>query len=115
MKDKETSGAAGRNHDAPDLVSMTTRVAMPSSLPFDAHELALAAEESRYFRALSASDSAIAVAGLDGVASSFSAGAEKMFGYAAHEIVGKSLGLLITELDQKLVELPGRVRTEGKL
>jgi two-component system, cell cycle sensor histidine kinase and response regulator CckA len=115
MTGKKTSGAEGKTQDSPELVSMTTRVATPVSPPFDERELALAVEESRYFQALRASGSAIVVAGLDGIAQRWSAGAEKMFGYAADEVVGKSLGILITELDQKLAELPNRIRTEAKL
>ena len=37
-------------------------------------------------------------------------GAEQLFGYSADEVVGKSLGILTTELDQRLLELPERMR-----
>lgn len=67
--------------------------------------------EAGHFEAWVASHSyAITTATLAGVPLSWNAGAELLFGYDASEIVGKTFGVLITELDRTLIELPERVR-----
>jgi two-component system, cell cycle sensor histidine kinase and response regulator CckA len=98
-------------------VSMTTRVAAPVAADPEApwsraRELT---PRHRYFTALHDTASCVvAVVGLDGIAREWGEGAQALFGYRADEVVGKSLGLLVHELNQQLVELPQRVREHGR-
>jgi two-component system, cell cycle sensor histidine kinase and response regulator CckA len=100
--------------DVPHVASLTMRVAAPvSGQSGRGDRLAneKTQDESAYFNALCASSAhAVTVANLDGVAQLWSPGAEQLFGYSADDVVGKSLGILITELDQRLLELPEKMR-----
>ncbi len=59
----------------------------------------------------SPSDDAILSKNLDGVITSWNRGAERLFGYAADEIVGKSVTLLIpAERHDEKPEILGRIR-----
>lgn len=99
--------------DASEIASLTLRVAAPSSGQMWDHDGTRL--ESACFRALCAqSGHAVAVADLAGTVQLWSAGAEQLFGYGVDEMVGKTLGILVTELDQRLLDLPASLDADGK-
>jgi PAS domain S-box-containing protein len=69
--------------------------------------------DSACFRALCAGPGhALALVGRDGNVRLWSSGAVHLLGYGAAEMVGKSLDILVTELDRRLLDLPASVRAD---
>jgi two-component system, cell cycle sensor histidine kinase and response regulator CckA len=96
------------NPHSPELVSTTTRVAA------DLDRLRLQ-RESAYFNALCSSSShAVVLIDPDRVPQLWSAGAERIFGYSADEVVGKTLTLLGSEFEHRLAELPSQAGASGE-
>jgi PAS domain S-box-containing protein len=82
------SRAGSTNEVAPD----------PEKLWRTDHELTLAEEVYRHFRAIvESAEDAILSKDLNGIIKSWNPGAERMFGYKPHEIIGKPVTVLIPE------------------
>ena len=82
------SRAGSTNEVAPD----------PEKLWRTDHELTLAEEVYRHFRAIvESAEDAILSKDLNGIIKSWNPGAERIFGYKPHEIIGKSVTVLIPE------------------
>jgi two-component system, cell cycle sensor histidine kinase and response regulator CckA len=96
--------------DGSETVSLTMRVASPD-LMSDRDRAVVDREtqlESACFKALCAqAGQAVAVANLAGIVELWSSGAEQLFGFGGDEMLGKSLSFLDTELEQRLLDLPG--------
>ena len=75
-------------------------------------------EEARALLAgiVESSDDAIVSKNLNGIITSWNAGAERMFGYAAAEVVGKSIGIIIPpERQQEEIEIIRRLSRGEKI
>ena len=64
---------------------------------------------ARYAAIVESSNDAIIVKNLDGVISAWNAAAQRMFGYAEHEVIGRP----ITTVNQRLIEAHEEERTRS--